>query len=140
MQNRTADLYTDFLSSADTLRVYAGDMPVFASREEGLLPLIDYLSAHGAVCQTVVIYDKVMGNAAALLAVLANAREVFSPLGSENAVKTLKQHGIKYHLDEIVPCIMRDDGKGICPMEKLSLSKSPKKFYSVMKGRLANKA
>ena len=134
-----ADLYQDFLKSDDTLRVYVGDMLAFSSKKERLLPMLDYLDAYGAVCQTVVIYDKVMGNAAALLAIRANAREVYSPLGSENAVKTLEKHGIAYHLDKIVPCIMRDDGQDICPMEKLSLGKSPGQFYKVMKAKAKQK-
>lgn len=128
--------YDDFLKSDDTLRVYIGDMLAYASKKERLLPMLDYLDAYGAVCQSVVIYDKVMGNAAALLAVRANAREVYSPLGSENAVKTLKRNKIPYHLDKIVPCIMRDDGQDICPMEKLSLGKSPERFYQVMKAKV----
>jgi hypothetical protein len=130
-----ADLYKEFLASGDTLRVYAGDMLAYASRQDRLLALMDYLAEYGAVCQTVTIYDKVMGNAAALLAVLANAREVFSPLGSGLAVKTLENHGIKYHLDEVVPRIMRDDGRDICPMEQLSIGKTPQEFYREMKSR-----
>jgi hypothetical protein len=130
--------YDDFLKSDDTLRVYVGDMLAYSSKKERLLPMLDYLDAYGAVCQSVVIYDKVMGNAAALLAVRANAREVYSPLGSENAVKTLKKNKIVYHLDKIVPCIMRDDGQDICPMEKLSLGKTPEQFYKVMKAKVNN--
>jgi hypothetical protein len=132
----TISTYNDFLKSNDTLRVYVGNMLAFASKKERLLPMLDYLDAYGAVCQSVVIYDKVMGNAAALLAVRANASEVYSPLGSENAVKTLTSHHITYHLDKIVPCIMRDDGQDICPMEKLSLGKSPEQFYKVMKDKV----
>ena len=133
----SADLYSDFLTSQDTLRVYVGDILAFASDKDRLLPLMDYIDAYGAVCQTVTIYDRIMGNAAALLSVKANAREVYSPLGSELAIETLKKHIIKYHLDEVVPCITRDDGKGMCPMEELSLGKEPEEFYRVMKARIA---
>jgi hypothetical protein len=130
------DLYLDFLAGDDTLRVYAGGMLAFASRKDRVLPLMDYITGHGAFCQEVTIYDKVMGNAAALLSVLANAREVYSPLGSELAVQTLQKANIKYHLDQIVPCVMRDDGKGMCPMEELSIGKTPKEFYQEMKARV----
>jgi hypothetical protein len=77
-----------------------------------------------------------MGNAAALLSVRAGASEVYSPLGSALAVKTLEKHKVKYHLTEVVPCIMRDDGKGMCPMEELSQGKEPGEFYRVMRARL----
>ena len=131
-----ADLYQEFLTSDDKLRIYVGDMLAFASKKDRLLPLMEYLASHGAICQTVIIYDRIMGNAAALLAVRANASEVYSPLGSELGIKTLKKHHIKYHLDEVVPCIMRDDGKGMCPMEELSIGKEPEEFYRVMKSRI----
>jgi hypothetical protein len=132
----SADLYRDFLAGKDTLRVYVGDMLAFASEKDRLLPLMDYIAAYGAICQTVTIYDRIMGNAAALLSIRANAIEVYSPLGSELAIETLKKHVIRYHLDEVVPYIMRDDGKGMCPMEELSLGKKPEEFYRVMKARI----
>jgi hypothetical protein len=97
---------------------------------------MDYLAAGKPGRAPVVIYDKVMGNAAALLAVIVKAGEVYSPLGSELAVKTLDRFGIKYRLAKIVPFIMRDDGKDLCPMEQFSIGKSPDEFYAVMKARI----
>jgi hypothetical protein len=134
-----ADLYRDFLASDDTLRIYIGDMLAFASKKERLLPLMDYLAVYGAICQTITVYDKVMGNAAALLAVKANARDVYSPLGSEPAIKTLDKRHIKHHIDKVVPYIMRDDGKGMCPMEELSLGKTPEDFHKVMQELITQK-
>ena len=134
-----ADLYKEFLTSEDTLRIYTGGMLAFASRKDRLLPLLDYLAAYGAICQTVTIYDKVIGNAAALLAIRANASEVYSPLGSELAVKTLEQRGVKHRFEKTVPYIIRDDGKGMCPMEELSIGKTPEEFYKVMKARIGKR-
>jgi len=124
-------LFEEFLASGDTLRVYAGDTPVFTSKKDGLLPLMEYL-AGGASQQPVTIYDKIMGNAAALLSVRASAREVYSPLGSEIAVRTLDRYGIAHHLTKIVPFIQRADKKGMCPMEQLSIGKDPEEFYKEM--------
>jgi hypothetical protein len=31
---------------------------------------------------------------------------------------------------------MRDDGKGLCPMEQLSINKEPEEFYREMKARI----
>jgi hypothetical protein len=131
-----ADLLNDFLDSDDTLRVYRGEKLVFSSRKERLLPLLEYLAAGNHGRTPVAVYDKVMGNAAALLSVRAKAREVYSPLGSEFAVKTLEKYGLKYRLVKIVPFIMRDDGQGMCPMEQLSLGKEPEEFHREMRRRL----
>jgi hypothetical protein len=130
------DRFQAFLASDDTLRIYRGKKLVFASQKDRLLPLMDYIALHEAGQGQLLIYDKVMGNAAALLSVVVKADEVFSPLGSELAVKTLEKHGIKYHLKKLVPFIMREDGKGMCPMEQLSIGKEPGEFHQIMKTRI----
>ena len=135
-----AEKYADFLASDDTLRVFMGEMPVFSSKKDRLLPLMDYIAGYGPMCQGVLIFDKVMGNAAALLAVKVNCHEVFSPLGSELAVKTLDRFKVKHHLDKTAPFIMRDDGQGMCPMEQLSIGKEPEEFYQALKARIEARA
>ena len=132
----SADGFQTFLASDDTLRIYRGGKLVFSSKKDRLLPLMDYLAAGKDGQAPVLIYDKIMGNAAALLVIVVKANEVFSPLGSELAVKTLEKHGVQYHLEKIVPFIMREDGKDLCPMEQLSIGKSPDEFYQIMKARL----
>jgi hypothetical protein len=130
------DLFSAFLASDDTLRIYQADNLAFSSQKDRLLPLMEYLDDYGPSQTPVTIFDKIMGNAAALLSVKANCREVYSPLGSEFAVKTLERYGIEYHLTEIVPYIQRPDGKNMCPMEKLSIGKDPEAFYREMKARI----
>ncbi len=130
-----SELYRDFLASADTLRIYRDGALAFASRKERLLPLYDYLNS-GAAPEPVVVFDKIMGNAAALLTVLARGREVFSPLGSELAVATLEASGIAYHLDKTVPYILRPDSVNMCPMEELSIGKTPPEFYEALRARI----
>jgi hypothetical protein len=127
------DLFSAFLAGDDTLRIYQDETLIFSSEKDRLLPLMEYIADYGSGQQPVTIFDKIMGNAAALLAVKVNCREVYSPLGSELAVKTLERYGIEYHLSEIVPYIQRPDGKRICPMEQLSIGKDPEEFYREMK-------
>ncbi len=134
------DLFSVFLDSDDTLRIYQDEILLFSSEKDRLVPLMEYLADCSPGRQPVTIFDKVMGNAAALLAVKANCREVYSPLGSELAIKTLEKHNIAYHLSETVPYIQRPDGKGMCPMEKLSIGKEPEEFYREMKARIEAKA
>ncbi len=125
-------LFQEFAASDDTLRVYKADRLVFSSRKDRLLPLMEYLDRLAPEHKGVVIFDKIIGNAAALLAIKAGCREVFSPLGSEFAAQTLAEHGIAYHFTRTVPAIQRDDGEDMCPMEKLSLGKEPDEFYQAM--------
>jgi hypothetical protein len=130
------ELYHNFLESDDTLRIYRDETLVFSSKKDRLLPLMEYIADHGTDGQPATIFDKIMGNAAALLAVMVSCREIYSPLGSELAVETLDKHGIACHLDTVVPRIMRPDGKDQCPMEKLSIGKTPEEFYTELKARI----
>jgi hypothetical protein len=133
----SADLYRAFLASDDTLRVFRGGTLVFSSTKDRLLPLLDFLADSGTGEGPVTIMDRVMGNAAACLSVLAGASEVWSPLGSELGIATLDAYGIARHLDEVVPRILQDDGVSLCPMEALSTDKSPEEFYAALKARIA---
>ncbi len=131
-----SELYRDFLGSDDTLRIYRDESLVFSSKKDRLIPLMEYIAEYGISAEPLTIFDKIMGNAAALLAVKVNAREVYSPLGSELAIKALEKHGIAYHLNKIVPYIMRPDGQGYCPMEQLSIGKDSEEFYKELKARI----
>jgi hypothetical protein len=122
-------LYQAFLSSSDKLQVYDQGTLVFTSDREMLVPLLNYLATKSAGHKDVTVFDKIMGNAAALLCIMAKSHEVYSPLGSELAVKTLDKHGIVHHIATIVPFIQRPGTTEICPMEKLSTGKEPEEFY-----------
>ena len=130
------ELFAQFLNGDDTLRVYEGDRLVFSSKKERLLPLLEYLGGGNPPQQKPTIFDKVMGNAAALLSVKAGCGEVWSPLGSELAVKTLDSYGIVHRLNATVPYITRADGKTMCPMEELSIGKEPEEFYRALQERI----
>ena len=126
-------LFKEFLESGDTFRVYKGNKLLFASSKDRLLPLLEYIDRFAPWHQQVVMFDKIMGNAAALLSVKATCREIYSPRGSQLSITTLDKYGIKHHLAEIVPCIKTPDGEDMCPMEKLSVDKDPEEFYAAIK-------
>jgi len=125
-------IFHQFNASADTLRVYEDSSLVFSSRKDRLLPLMEYIDRFASEHKGVVIFDKIIGNAAALLAVKAGGREIFSPLGSELALQTLEEYDIEYHFTRTVPTIQKVDGESMCPMEKLSIGKKPEEFYREM--------
>ena len=128
-------LFHEFLQSGDTLWVCEGDSRLFTSKEDALFPLMEYIERFGPRQKQVIILDRIMGNAAALLSVKANARKVYSPLGSEFARNTMDKYNIEHYLDKVVPFIQTRDGEDMCPMEKLSISKdmSPDEFYEAVK-------
>ena len=122
------DLFSAFLASDDTLRIYRDETLVFSSEKDRLLPLMEYIGEGSGDMPPVIIFDKIMGNAAALLAVKANCREVYSPLGSDLAIKTLEKHHIEYHLSETVPYIQRRTAKACAPWKSSPSAKSRRNF------------
>jgi hypothetical protein len=53
-------------------------------------------------------------------------------LGSEAGIKALNSFGIKYHFNEIVPCILDDNRQNMCPMEKMSTGKTSEEFFQLL--------
>ena len=106
---------------------------IFSSSKERLLPLLEYIGSRSSTYQGVVILDKVMGNAAALLAIKARCREVYSPLGSKLAINTLDKYSVKHYIEQVVPYIQQDKGEEMCPMERLSIGKNSEEFYTLMR-------
>jgi len=126
-------LFRDFVTSADTLQVYDGDKLLFTSNKDGLKPLLEYLDKSFPHQNEIRIFDTILGNAAALLAVRAECKKVYSPLGSELAIKTLNEYSMEYYFTKVVPYIQNREGQGMCPMEKLSIGKSPEEFCSALR-------
>ena len=125
-------LFNDFLASKDSLQVYSEDELLFSSAKDGLLPLLDYITEFAPSSAGITVFDRIVGNAAALLLVKANCRKIYSPLGSELAARTLDYHAVEYNFTEVVPYIRNRSGQGMCPMEKLSLHKTPGEFYEAV--------
>jgi len=128
-------MFSEFLASNDTLRVYKDDRLIFASGEDRLLPLIEYIEKSAPYKEDVIVFDRVVGNAAALLLKKILCQEVYSPLGSELAVRTLSDSGISYHFTEAVPCIQNESRTDMCPMERLSMGKQSEEFYQLLMKR-----
>jgi len=129
-------MFTEFLSSSDTLRIYKAERLLFTSSKDRLLPLIDYIDKFSPYEKAVTVFDRVVGNAAALLLKKIVCREVYSALGSELAAGTLNDFGIDYHFAETAPFIQNESGDDMCPMERLSLGKQPEEFYRALIERL----
>ncbi|UCB42888.1 MAG: DUF1893 domain-containing protein [Dehalococcoidales bacterium] len=129
--------FNEFLASDDTLRVYKDDLLLFTSSRERLLPLVDYIDSCTPYESEVTVFDRVVGNAAALLLSIISCHEIHGELGSELAAGTLKRFGIQYQFTETVPYIENNRRDGMCPMEELSLNKTPAEFYEALRERIS---
>ena len=122
-------LFSEFRRSQDTVRIYLSDKLLFRSTEKGIRPLLAYLQEFHPYPEGITVFDRVVGNAAAMLLKKAACRKVYSIVGSEIAAETLKRLGIAHSFLKVVPFIINRAGDGMCPFEKASIGKSPDEFY-----------
>ena len=115
-------VFDEFVRSLDTLRFCNSKEPLFPSSKDSLKPVLEYVAKKSPHEHKVKIFDKVVGNAAALLALLHDCG-YYSPLASILATQTLNRYNVKYSFAKVIPDIQARDRKGYCPMEKLSLKK-----------------
>ncbi|OPX37754.1 MAG: hypothetical protein B1H13_12345 [Desulfobacteraceae bacterium 4484_190.3] len=128
MQNNNEGLFGLFLKSEDTLWISSENDVIFQSRKKGIEPLIDYINQHSPCINEVIVCDRVVGNAAALLLKVACCKMLYASIGSEIAVETLNRLGIPCRFLKMVPYIINRKGDGMCPFEKASIGKSPDEF------------
>ena len=127
----------EFQVSDDTLRVFKEDRLLFSSDKERLLPLMEYIETCKPYEKDVTVLDRVIGNAAALLLERIFCKETYSELGSKLAEETLQKLGIDYHFFRTVPYIENNQRDGLCPMEQLSIDKTPEEFYRLLRERIS---
>ena len=85
-----------------------------------------------------VIADKIVGKAAALMAILGGAKAVYGQVLSESAEKILQIYGIEYAYEEKVPYIENRTKTGQCPLEESVISvDDPEKAFEVLEETIA---
>lgn len=127
------EILQELSSSGHKLRIYDQSyILIYHSNMDRLKPLLEYLSLYANKYTNIVVADRIVGNAAALLSIKAGCKEIYSPLGSQIAEESLKQYGISYLFTSVVPYIAQPGSTTMCPMEKLSLDKSPDEFFELV--------
>jgi len=101
---------------------------LYQSKNQGLKPLIFCAKNYRGKMRRAMVYDKVVGRAAALLLVFSNVGEVLTPLITREALALLKRGGAKVSYEKIVKNILNRAGNDLCPMEKKSQGLSPEEF------------
>ena len=129
-------LFNEFVETQDTLWVYLAGNLHFRSVEKGIAPLFTYIQEFTPCPEGAVVFDRVVGNAVALLLKMASCQEVYSLTGSELAIETLKRLGIAHSFLSVTPYIINRTGDDMCPFEKASIGKLPEEFYEFVKQKL----
>ena len=91
---------------------------VYVERGRGVSPLLNVYDQHKDEMKGGVVVDKVIGRAAACIAICAKVTHVHGEVMSEDAVEFLKENGITASSTLLVPRILNRKRDGLCPLEK----------------------
>ena len=129
--------YHEFLFNEDSFHVYENGHLLYHSTKGRIIPWLEFIDLFSPLVSNVTVFDKVVGNAAALLAIKAGCRSLYSPVGSQLAADTLEKYHIKYSFINTIPYICKADSLEMCPLEKLSLDKRPEDFYETVRVQIS---
>lgn len=96
---------------------------IFKSKNQGLKPLVFCLKKHEKEIRGAIVYDKVIGLAAAMLLKWGGVAEIWTPLMSSNAKKYLRGKKVRIIFKKEVKNIFNKDRSDLCGMEKLAENK-----------------
>ncbi len=103
--------------SGDVTCAVAKDGELYISHERGIKPLLSLIRDRGDFLSGASVADKIIGRAAAYLAVYGGAVEVYGEVMTGEGREILTKNGIKASLKTEVVHIINRRGDGICPME-----------------------
>lgn len=126
--------FEKFARSDFALEIRERGKIVFRSKKDGVGGLLAFVKKRGRRHRDLVVFDKVVGRAAALLFVYLGAKEVYGLRGSESASRTLRQFKIKFSFSQTIKNVLNKDKTGPCPLEILSRAKTPAELYNSLKG------
>ena len=86
-------------------------------RGRGVAPLLKIYDNNSSEMNGAIVVDKVIGRAAAFIAIAGKSRAVYGRLMSEDALELLKKHNIKASWTQLVPKILNQKRDGLCPLE-----------------------
>jgi hypothetical protein len=93
---------------------------IHTSQLKGIKPMYDAVTAFSQLAKGASIADKVIGKAAALLAVYGGVKSIFAELTTPGAITVCKKYNIPISFKQQVEAIQNRDNTGLCPMENLA--------------------
>lgn len=100
----------------------------------GISPILVVLDEPGNIMQGAIVADKVVGRAAAAIAIAGGAKAVHGELICDGAVDLLEKHNVKVSHSKKVPYILNRAKNGLCPVETAVLAENdPKKMVVLIR-------
>jgi hypothetical protein len=93
---------------------------IITSKARGIKPIFEAVTNNKDITNGSALADKVIGKAAALLAVYGGVKNIYAQLTTYSAIEVCDKNNIYIEYNSVVSAIQNRDKTGICPMEKLS--------------------
>lgn len=90
----------------------------YFSTDKGIKPILLKLNENIHYFKDLVVADKIIGKASAMLLVLSGVKEVNALVLSKSGKNILEKYGIAYSCEQLVEYIINRKGDDMCPMEK----------------------
>ena len=117
-----------------TLAIAKNGKIIFQSDSHGITSFLEAIEQLGKEIEGAAVADKIVGKAAALLCAYSHVNAVFASTLSLKGKDTLERNSIKYEYELLVPKILNQTGRDMCPFEKFSLSlENPEEAYFKLK-------
>lgn len=125
-------------NQAECVLITADGRLVTGERGHGVSPLLTLYETRPDDMAGATVVDKVVGRAAAAIAISGKARHVHGEVMSEDAVKFLHAHDITTSGTLLVPRILNRKRNGLCPLEQsVAGIDNPGKALIALKRRIA---
>ena len=104
---------------------------------KGILPLLTLHDLSDGALAGGDLIDKVIGRAAAFIAIDGKVRSVYGELMSEDALLLLQRYNVPATYQKLVPQILNRDKSGLCPMEQTVLEvQAPQEALLLLRQKL----
>lgn len=129
----------EILDASDfSLVLVKGKAVLFSSSEKGITGLLRATFLCGQELAGASLADRIVGRAAALLALYCGISAVHARLLSEEGESLLKSSGILLSHDRKVPLILNRAGTGPCPLEEKSRAfESPQQAFKELSNQFS---
>ena len=101
--------------------IVKGDKIIHDENGRGIAPILDIYRQYPDKMKDAYLLDKVIGKAAAMVAICGKVKFVHAELICDSAVEILEKHNIKVTYTKRVKDILNRRRDGLCPMEKTVL-------------------
>ncbi len=110
-----------FQANSYTFVIVRDAQVIATGTRDGVGELLEAVAQFGELLQGAALADKVVGKAVALIAVHAGIAKIYTPLGSQAAQNVLREYGVLFETERLVPLIRNKRNDGACPLEQLTM-------------------